>query len=80
MRPTCSSGPPPTTGIGNSFGVAIDGGTVFVANDANTFTGTTPTGQQVAVESFAMPGTLSIPTKPGNNVITISQHVEQLGR
>ncbi len=67
------SGPPPTTGIGNSFGVTIDGATVFVANDTNTFTGSTATGQQVAVESFVMPGTLFIPTNLGNNVITISQ-------
>jgi hypothetical protein len=66
-------GPPPTKGIGNSFGVTIDGSTVFVANDVNTFTGTTPTGQQVAVESFIMPGTLFIPTNLGNNVITISR-------
>ena len=26
------SGPPPTTGIGNSFGLTIDGSTIFVAN------------------------------------------------
>jgi len=67
------SGPPLTTGIGNSFGLTIDGATVFVANDANTYTGTTATGQQVAVESFVMPGTLYIPTSLGNNVITISK-------
>jgi hypothetical protein len=67
------SGPPPTTGIGNLFGVAIDGATVFIANDANTFTGNTPTGQQVAVESFAMPGALVIPTSLGNNTYTIRQ-------
>ncbi len=67
------AGPPPTTGIGNSFGVVIDGATVFVANDANSYTGTTATGQQVAVESFAMPGTLFILTSLGNNTITIQQ-------
>jgi hypothetical protein len=67
------AGPPPTTGIGNSFGVTIDGSTVFVASDVNSFTGTTPTGQQVAVASFIMPGTLFIPTNLGNNVITISR-------
>ena len=65
------NGPPPTTGIGNSFGVAIDGANVFVANVANTYSGTTPTGQQVAVETFAMPGTLVIPTRLGNNTYTI---------
>ena len=32
-----------------------------------------PTGQQVAVESFAMPGTLIIPTSLGNNTYTIRQ-------
>ncbi len=67
------NGPPPTTGIGNSFSLAIDGTMVFVASDANTFTGTTPTGQQVAIESFAMPGTLVIPTSLGNNTYTIRQ-------
>jgi hypothetical protein len=67
------SGPPATTGIGNSFGVAIDGANVFVANDANSYTGATPTGQQVAVESFALPGTLIVTTGLGNNVITIRQ-------
>ncbi len=66
-------GPPVTTGIGNSFGMVIDGGTVFIANDANTYSGTTATGQQVAVESFAMPGTLIVPTKLGNNTYTIQQ-------
>jgi hypothetical protein len=66
-------GPPPTTGIGNSLGVVIDGATVFVANDVNTYTGTAPTGQQVAVASFLMPGTLYLPTNLGNNVFTISR-------
>jgi len=73
------NGTPPTTGIGNSFGVTIDGSTVFVANDANTYTGTTATGQQVAVESFLMPGTLFVPTNLGNNVITISQQSSNSG-
>jgi len=72
-------GPPPTTGIGNSFGVTIDGATVFVANDTNTYTGSTATGQQVAVESFVMPGTLHIPTSLGNNTITISQQASASG-
>ena len=67
------NGPPPTTGIGNSFSVAIDGANVFVANAANTYSGTKPTGQQVAVETFAMPGTLVIPTRLGNNTYTIRQ-------
>ena len=70
---TVLGGSPATSGIGNSFGVVIDGATVFVANDANTYTGTTATGQQVAVVSFAMPGSLYIPTSLGNNTITIQQ-------
>ena len=77
--PDVFPGPPATTSIGNAFGVTIDGATVFVANDANTFSGTTPTGQQVAVESFLLPGTLSIPTALGNNVITISQQSSNSG-
>ncbi len=68
---TVLSGPPATTGIGNSIGLAIDGATVFVANGANTFTGSTATGQQVAVESFALSGQLVVVTGLGNNVITI---------
>ena len=66
-------GTPATTGIGNSFGVAIEGATVFVAHDGNTTSGSTPTGQQVAVDSFVMPGVLTIPANPGNNVITLSR-------
>jgi hypothetical protein len=77
--PDVLNGPPPTTGIGNSFGVTIDGATVFVANDTNSFTGSNPTGQQVAVESFVMPGTLYVPTNLGNNVITISQQSSNSG-
>ncbi len=46
---------------------------MFVASDGNTYNGTTPVGEQVAVNSFAMPGVLSVQTNPGNNVITISQ-------
>jgi hypothetical protein len=65
------NGPPATKGIGNSFGLAIDGGTVFVAHDANTFSGTTATGQQVGIDSFALSGTLVISANAGNDVITI---------
>ncbi len=73
------NGPPATNGIGNALGVTIDGATVFVANDANSFTGSTATGQQVAVESFVMPGTLYVPTNLGNNVITISRQSSSSG-
>jgi hypothetical protein len=69
--PDVLPGPPPTTGIGNSFGVAIAGGTAFVAHAANTFSGMTPTGQQVTVDSFDIAGTLVIPPALGNNVITV---------
>jgi len=65
------SGPPPTLGIGNSFGMAIDSGTVFVARDANTFSGMMATGQQVGIDSFALPGTLVITANSGSEVITI---------
>jgi hypothetical protein len=64
-------GPPPTTGIGNSFGIALAGSTVFVAHNANTFSGPTATGQQVGVDSFALPGTLVITPSTGNITITI---------
>ena len=46
---------------------------MFVAHDGNTTSGSTPTGQQVALDSFVMPGVLTIPANPGNNVITLSR-------
>jgi len=72
-------GPPPTTGIGNSFGIAITGSTVFVAHDANTFSGMTATGQQVGIDSFSLPGTLVITANAGNDVITIRQSSSNSG-
>ncbi len=65
------NGPPPTTGIGNSFGIAIAGSRIFVAHQSNTFSGMTATGQQVGVDSFALPGTLVISPTSGNITITI---------
>jgi hypothetical protein len=69
--PTVLNGPPPTTGIGNSFGVAIAGGTVFVAHNANVTTGPPASGERVTVDSFSLSGTLLLGPNPGNNVITV---------
>lgn len=68
---TAYGGPPATTAIGNSIGVAIEGGGVYVARLGNVYNGTTPTGQTAVVDSFAIPGSLTIPASPGNELITI---------
>jgi hypothetical protein len=54
------NGPPATTSIGNSFGVALADGSAYVAYVGNTFSGSTATGQQVFFNSFAVPGSLVI--------------------
>jgi hypothetical protein len=65
-------GPPPTTRIGEYFGIAIWGGTAYVAWNGNTFAGFNhPTGQQVWMKSFAIRGSLTVTGTPGDDFITI---------
>jgi hypothetical protein len=65
-------GPPPTTRIGEYFGLGIWGGTAYVAWNGNTFAGfDNPTGQQVWTKAFAIRGSLTITTPPGDDYITI---------
>jgi hypothetical protein len=68
VLPGVPPGTNPTTTIGNFFGVTVADATAYVAHDGTTGMNT----QQVVVNPFALPGgTLSIPSQPGNNTITI---------
>jgi hypothetical protein len=61
-------GPPPTTRIGEYFGLAAWGGTAHVAWNGNTFAGFDhPTGQQVWMKSFAIRGSLTVTGTPGDD-------------
>jgi len=65
-------GPPPTTRIGEYFGLGIWGGTAYVAWNGNIFAGfNNPTRQQVWTKSFAIRGSLTVTGTPGNDFITI---------
>jgi hypothetical protein len=65
------AGPPPTTRIGEYFGLGLFGGTAYVARNANTFSGITPVGQQVWFDEFAIRGALTVTGTAGNDTITI---------
>jgi Ca2+-binding RTX toxin-like protein len=54
------NGPPPTTRIGEYFGIDLYGGTAYVAWNGNSFTGTAPTGQQVVFDSFSIAGSVTV--------------------
>ena len=54
------NGPPATTRIGEYFGIDLFGGTAYVAWNGNSFTGPTPTGQQVIFDSFAIAGSVTV--------------------
>jgi hypothetical protein len=71
------SGTPPTTRIGEYFGLAVWGGTVYVAWNANTFAGfDNPTGQQVWTKAFAIRGSLTVTAPPGDDFMTIRSMVD----
>jgi hypothetical protein len=73
-------GPPPTTRIGEYFGVGIWGGTAYVAWNGNTFAGfNQPTGQQVWMKSFAIRGSLTVTSTPGSNNLILRTMVENPG-
>jgi hypothetical protein len=65
-------GPPPTTWIGEYFGIAISGGTAYVAWNGNRFAGFDhPVDEQVWTKAFAIRGSLTVTGAPGNNTLTI---------
>ena len=68
------TGPPPTTRIGEYFGIDVYGGTAHVAFGGNLFTGPTPTAQAYYYGSFAIAGTLTVTGDDGasNDVISIN--------
>jgi hypothetical protein len=66
------SGPPPTTRIGEYFGLAIWGGTAYVVWNGNSFSGfNNPVGEQVWTKAFAIRGSLTVTGTAGNDTITI---------
>jgi hypothetical protein len=65
-------GPPPTTRIGEYFGLAVYGGTAYVAWNGNLFDGFNhPIDQQVWTKAFAIRGSLTVTGTPGDDHITI---------
>jgi hypothetical protein len=66
------AGPPPTSRIGEYFGIGIWGGTAYVAWNGNTFASfDNPINQQVWLKSFAIRGSLTVTGTSGNDFITI---------
>jgi hypothetical protein len=54
-------GPPPTTRVGEYFGITVDGGTAYLAWNGNTRdVSGNPTGQQVWIGSFSIAGSLTV--------------------
>lgn len=61
-------GPPKTTRIGEYFGIALFGGTAYVAHNGSTYSGNTPVGQQVYFDSFPLDGSLFVSgSQPDNS-------------
>jgi hypothetical protein len=70
--PIAALGPPPTTRIGEYFGIAISGGTAYVAWNGNTFGGfNNPNGTQVWMKAFAVRGSLTVTGTSGGDYIII---------
>jgi hypothetical protein len=70
--PIYTPGPPPTTRIGEYFGIGISGGTAYVAWNGNLFQGfNNPVDQQVWMKAFAIRGSLTVTGTPGNDDIII---------
>jgi hypothetical protein len=65
------SGPPPTTRIGEYFGLGLFGGTAYVAWNGNTYSDIGPVGQQVWFNTFAIRGALTVTGTAANDTITI---------
>src|SRR5439155_2590490 len=65
------TGGPPTTRIGEYFGLDVFGGTAYVAWNGNTFSGSQPVGQQVWFSSFAIRGSLTINGTEGDDTVVV---------
>jgi hypothetical protein len=65
-------GPPPTTRIGEYFGIGIWGGTAYVAWNSNTYASFgNPNGEQVWTKAFAIRGALTVTGTTGNDTIVV---------
>jgi hypothetical protein len=70
-------GPPPTTRMGEYFGIGIWGGTAYVAWTGNRFAGfNNPVDQQTWTKAFAIRGSVTITGTPGDDFITIRSMVD----
>jgi hypothetical protein len=65
------NGPPPTTRIGEYFGLGLFGGTAYAAWNGNTYSDIGPVGQQVWFNEFAIRGALTVSGTALANTITI---------
>jgi hypothetical protein len=69
---TINDGPPPTTWIGEYFGIALFGGTAYLAWNGNTYSSAgAPVNEQAWFSSFALSGALTITGTPGDDTITV---------
>jgi hypothetical protein len=70
--PGAQSGPTTTTWIGDYFGIALFGGTAYLAWNGNSFRNGTPVApEQVWFSSFALSGSLTVTGTSGDDTITI---------
>jgi hypothetical protein len=60
-----------TTRIGEYFGIALFGGTAYLAWNGNRFFGATPVDQQVWFGSFGVSGALTVAGTTGDDTITV---------
>jgi hypothetical protein len=74
---TIELGPPPTTRIGEYFGISISGGAAYVAWNGSHFAGfDNPVNQQVWMKAFAIRGSLTITGTAGSDDIIIRTMVD----
>jgi len=77
---TYGSGSPPTTRIGEYFGLAVWGGTAYVAWTGNRFAGfNNPVGQQTWTKALAIRGSVMVTGTPGDDFITIHSMADNPG-
>jgi hypothetical protein len=65
-------GNPPTTRIGEYFGIDVHGNTAHLSFDGNYFSGPNPAGQAFTYTNFAIPGALTVTGEVGDDVIAIN--------
>src|SRR2546427_3943731 len=64
--------------IGEYFGIALFGGTAYLAWNSNSFSGGTPVGQQVCFSSFALSGALTVTGTPDRKSTRLNSSHSQI--